>query len=70
MIKHTYKGITFMIDESTPSRNGWRQYATDYKGKILWMNARKLSTFINAIEIYVNGYLEMEAINNRGGFTK
>lgn len=60
MITHTYKGITFMIDESTPSCNGWRQYTTDYKGKILWMNARKLSTFINAIEIYVNNYKSME----------
>ena len=60
MIKHTYKGITFMIDESTPSCNVWRQYSAYFKGKFLWMNARKLSTFINAIEIYVNNYKSME----------
>lgn len=60
MITHTYKGITFDIDETTPKCNGWRQYSTYYNGKFLWLNARKLSTFINAIEIYVNGYLEME----------
>lgn len=59
MIKHTYKGFTFEIDESTPSRNGWRQYACNgLHGEILWMNARRLETFINALEVYVNKSME------------
>ena len=60
MLKHTYKGFTFEIDETTPSRNGWRQYATFFEGKFLWLNARKLSTFINAIETYVDNLEEMK----------